>query len=380
MQELFNLEPAEVSLVTKGANKKKFLIFKSANGGVMPNAKEIIEMMRKSDPAAMAEIEEVVKAMPGDPAGGVESLMDPKVAMALKAIARILLPFKDQITYDQICEVLQAIGIPMDSAFDDTNDDPTLDDIDNEDPDNMEEELDPNITKEHMEEANKAASDAYCGYMKKMGFEKYPTPPNNAGDPVNKKNKVKKNDKPISPESGKEDLVEKAAIIKADGSLDLSAVPEAVRPAVELIYKGQQDAVKKAADLETQLKVERDERVSKEMSAKADSWKHLGLPKEDVIKSLHEAHANGKESFERVCKMFDASNAQVEKSALFKEIGSNREGTKGDGSWQTIEKAALGFVEKSGQKMSAAEAVTKFLDTPEGSKMYGEYKAERGGI
>lgn len=365
MQELYDLEPAEVSLVTKGANKKKFIIFKSA-GGAMPNAKEVIEMVRQADPEAMKNLEEVLKAMPGDyggatEAGGVDSLMDPKVAMAMKAIARILLPFKDMITFDQICEVMQAIGISTESAAnpDDENLDPeqegeVLDDEDldaEDDPTN-----DDIVTMDDDEEEE-------------------------ADEEIEKNDKVKEKVNKPSPESGKEDLVEKAAIIKADGSLDLSAVPEAVRPAVELIYKGQQDAVKKAADLESQLKVERDERVNKELNAKADGWKHLGLPREDVFKSLQEAHAVGKESYERVCKMFDASNTQIEKSALFKEIGSSHDGGKGAASWEAIEKAAMEVVAKSGEKISKAQAVEKFLDTAEGSRMYGEYKAQRpGGI
>lgn len=373
MQELYDLEPAEVSLVTKGANKKKFLIFKSA-GGEMPNAKEVIEMVRKADPEAMKQVEEILKAMPGDYSAtgtgtGIESLIDPKVAMAMKAVARILLPFKDMITFEQICEVMEAIGIPTAAA-----EEPVI----GEDGEEIVEGEDGEEDSEFLDEKDLDAEDDPTN----DDIETMDTNEEEEAeeDLVDKTKKVKKNDNQTSPDSGKEDLVEKAAIIKADGSLDLSAVPEAVRPAVELIYKGQQDAVKKAADLESQLKVERDERVSKELSAKADSFKHLGLPREDVMKSLQEAHTLGKESYERVCKMFETTNKQAETSNLFKELGSSQGSEKGSGSWEAIEKAAQAHVEKSGEKISKADAVTKFLETAEGSKMYGEYKAQRGGI
>lgn len=382
MQELYDLEPAEVSLVSKGANKKKFLIFKSA-GGKMPSAKEMIEQVRKANPEVMEKIDEILKAMPGmgADAAGIESLMDPRVAMALKAVARILLPFKDQITIDQIDEVLAAIGVQgMDAPMEEEVIDGEGDEVvEGEVPSGEEGDIDmegeedgvAEIDKGHMEEAMKAADCAYKETMEKLGYEKYPT----AKMSMKKMKKVSKNN------DTQEGLVEKTAILKADGSLDLSAVPEAVRPAVELIYKGQQDAVKKAADLETQLKTERDERVNKELVAKADSWQHLGLPKEDVVASLKEANSLSKESFERVCKNFDTLNKQGKESTLFKELGSNQEGKTGGGTtWESIEKSAMAVVEKSGEKVSKEAAVEKFLQTKEGQRMYGEYKNERGGI
>ena len=169
-------------------------------------------------------------------------------------------------------------------------------------------------------------------------------------------------------------------VTKEDGSLDLSQVPEAVRPALELIYKSNQELVKKNDQLAKQI-TDRDARdTDKEIVAKADTFTHIGIPREDVVAQLKDARSISTASYERVCKSFETLNTQAKESKLFTEIGSGMGGSTGGDSWGRIEKAAEAVVAKSGEKVTKAESVENFLKTTEGQRMYADYKKERGGI
>ena len=117
MKKLYELDPAEVSLVDKGANRKKFLIFKSKGKNMNPS-KEIMDLVNRVPKEVIDRVEKVVKAVdagdmppkkdsaafkeanvpPGknEQAGEVAPMSDRAMA-AMKASARILAPHKDEI-------------------------------------------------------------------------------------------------------------------------------------------------------------------------------------------------------------------------------------------------------------------------------------------
>jgi hypothetical protein len=435
MKKLYDLDPAEVSLVPKGANKKKFLIFKrdvakdvlttegrkhiADTNFALPSErkypihdisharnalarvaqhgtseeqskvqaavyrkypslkpvnkeksmdKELLEKIKNADPEVMKKVEKVLKEhneiyKEDDGSGG----LSPRAQAALKAVVRILTPFKEEINDDVLDHTLGAAGF---GVMEDRDGGPADLGSPMEGEAGVEKEMNP----DHMAEAKEIGEKAYKEHLAKLGYQKYPPAE------MQMKSKAKPLDGDDSDEDEEEEDVSKQAVTKADGTLDLSAVPASVRPALEAIYKGNQELVKKNVDLESQLKTERDQRKNKELVEKADSFKHLGLPKEDIVAQLKEADERGKESFERVCKNFEALDSQAKNSKLFTEIGSSGEGRTGSTNWEMIEKAAEGAVAKSGQALSKEAAVEVFLKTKDGQKMYKQYKDERGGI
>jgi|WetSurMetagenome_2_1015567.scaffolds.fasta_scaffold120411_2 hypothetical protein len=369
MRRLYDLDPAEVSLVSKGANKKKFLIFKSRNNEVdmaTDKQKELLELVRKADPKVMKKVEKVLKdnqELQGDEGG-----LSTRAQAALKAVVRILTPFKEEINDDILDQTLGAAGF---GVMEDEGGAP-------EDAGSPMEgeagEKEAMCKEEDLMGAKDAANKAYKAHLAKMGYQKYP--------PAEMQMKSVQKDidgDEAEDEDEEEESVGKSAVMKADGTLDLSAVPASVRPALEAIYKGNLELVKKNADLEKQLKEERDQRKTKEFVEKAAGFKNLGADKAElatVLKSLAETNP---EAYEKIEKTLQAADTQIGKGTLFGEIGSSQS-AKGGSNWDMIEKAAEGWVAKSGQNMTKAQAVEAFLVTKDGQKMYGEYKNERGGI
>lgn len=352
MQKLYDLDAAEVSLVPRGANKKKFLIFKNDGGDSMPvDTQDLLEEIKKSSPEALRAVEKVLKeydmAMKANPQAGQQGQMpvvDERAMAALKAVARILAPFKSQITPELVNQVLKSIGIGAD----------------------------PN--------PGAGAGGAAQGDPNKN--------PNPQQQPVNK-----------SATTDTEDEMPKEEILKADGTIDFSKVPENVRPVLEVIHKSHTDLVKqnkeivqKNDDLEKQNKeivqknLDLEKKVSdqasavreKEIVAKADSFTHLGIPKEDVVMQLKLADGAGKETFEKVCKNFEAISKQNKEGSLFKELGSNQPsgGTTND-AYEKIEKMAEAYVAKSSEKITKEAAMEIVMKTSEGQKLYAEYKSGR---
>lgn len=334
-------------------------------------SKELLELVGKVDPKIMTQVEKVLKAhmeemakanppqpnadgsMPAAPA------MDPQVVAALKAVVRILTPFKDKINDGLLDSVLSQAGFDMSQdgeGDEDEGDDGTT------------------IKEEHLQGGMAAANNAYKEHMEKLGYQKYPT-----AQMAMKEKNVDLTDEEEEDEA--EDFkVSKEAIMKADGSLNLEAVPEAVRPAVEAIYKGQQEAVKKAAELEATLKKERDERRAKEFIAKAETFKHYVGDKAALAKDLQALSDSNNELYEKIVKQLEATDSQAEivAKAAFKEIGSQLPGNTGThDAWAKIEKLAEGVVAKSDKVMTQANAIESVLLTREGQALYEEYKNSR---
>lgn len=367
MKQLSDLETKEVSLVDKAANKKRFIVFKSKEA---PIAKE-------DDQKLMAKVTKKVKEMVAKEDDG--SGLSDRAQSALRAVARILAPFKDEITDAHLDAIQSEVGINAESE---QPGEVGEEEIEMKKPDGVSD-------KDHadaMEEANKA-------YMAKLGKPLYP-----AKQPQQKSQKemdeeesekvaakkaadAKAADEASKPKDKKEDDgVEKNNVTK---SLDLSAFPEAQRPQLEAIFKHQNETigglVQKNVDLEKQLKDRDAKDLEKEFVSKADGLPNVGLAKADVIESLKDAHKAGPEAYARAVKNFETINKQNASSSLFKAIGSSGVGASGDAQGR-LDALVESTVAKSSGK-TKEEVYVEVLQSTEGQKLYAEAQAGRpGGI
>lgn len=189
-------------------------------------------------------------------------------------------------------------------------------------------------------------------------------------------------------------------ILKADGSWDLSGVPEESR--------GFYASVLKAADTaraENAVLVERVEKAEasaaeanatlreREFVAKADNEYGKIAPAAElgpVLKAA--AESMDAEAFEKLEGFLKGANERVEKGDLFAEVGSKVlkgadartaanvvDASSGDG-WAKIEKMAEGLVEKS-EGLTQEQAIERVLKSAAGREAYAEYMAEYyGGV
>jgi len=221
------------------------------------------------------------------------------------------------------------------------------------------------IEKEHMDGAKEAAHKAYKSHLEKLGHRMYPDAEmamkNKDGKPVMKK---------------KEEHV-----AKEFKTSNLDGLKPKARRELEGIFKSNKELIQKNADLEKSVREMKEQSREKEIVAKAATFAHVAIPKEDIIETLKDADKLGAKSFERVCKSFEALNEQGKTSKLFGEFGSNlpESGNSPEAVWAKIEKAAQGVVAKSadGKDLSLAQKTEIYLKTAEGQKMYDQYKAGR---
>ena len=455
-KQLHDLEASEISLVAKGAIKRKFLVTKSADDDeddeevekMKKTAEEVQKafaakvkgMMANGNQSVMEKVDSHIKkyntdrgAVDAAPETTSESVaqeqgettdtpLTEEANAAIKAIVRILGGFKDQLDPQLLHEVLEIVGFKLGATPDaeaEANEggvapvgaegEESVDGVDaanesgepgepvdgEKEPKEGWSEIDqgdaakdgendsPEVKPEHMAAAAKVANDAFKSHLGKLGYQK---PPEARMAIKGKVSQPKGGIVPPERSANKQQPVVGAkgeAVTKAvESTVDLSQVDPKVREQVELVFKSNAELVKKAADLEAKI-MERDAADrNRELVQKAAAWQNLGLPQETIVAQLKDADSVGKESFERICKSFDALNEQASKGGLFSELGSSMQTPAGgspDQMWDRIEKAAEGVVKKSAG-MSREKAIELFLMTADGSKMYAEYKNAKGGI
>ena len=277
-KRLSDLDVVEVSLVPKGANRKKFLLMKEVNGMDM---EELYKIVMETELEDEDKVDEVLKAELSD-----------KAANAVKGALRLLNAYKDELPKNIIKTLADLIGYG------------------------------------YPEPAEKAKKDE----------EEYGYP----------KPKVK----------------------KEDGSLDLEAIPEEVRPAIEALWKEHEEAVRKAEELEARLQEERDRQLTKEFVAKAAEFRNLSAKPDDlgpVLKRISELSAEDYGLIESVLK---AADEALEGNRLLEEIGSGMSGGEIMGE---VEGLAQQLVQKDG--LTHEQAVDRVLTMhPE---LYRRYLTER---
>ena len=399
MKKLYDLDPYEVSLVDEGANRKKFLIFKSRKGKQMAANQEIRNLIESVDPKKMKKVEKVLKSlhsMKHDEEAAKskheqhekefkksfehedhdevhkesEDPLSERAQAALKAVARILAPFKDEIHDGHLDAVQHEVGI-KDSPH---HTEAATDEV-GEHEVGKEVAYPQEVKEEHHVEALKAAKEAYKNHIEKLGYQKYPA-----------KQMEQKCTEKSKEEEKEEESVDKSAVSKS--ALDLTAFPKEQRAQLEMIFKANNDLqkqnkelVQKQAKLEKDLSARIEAEKEREYVAKAAEFRHVGLPLAEVIETLKDAAKLGEKSYERVCKQFEAINEQISKGGLFSEIGSRQSSGGGNDAEAKLERLVDSVVQKSEGKHSRDEIYAEVLQTKEGKRLYAEMKSKRpGGI
>lgn len=382
MKKLHSLDVNEISLVPRGANRKKFLVFKSDEGNRMNIQEEVRRLINGVPAETMKRVETVVKSFgeakvkegeeptiekdgEGDEAGG----MSERAMAALKACARILEPFKDEINDGHMDAIQNEIGMKDPGAA------PALDapadkaagcegmekSIGISAPDGVEEE--------HHNAALGEAQKAYSSSLEKMGYEKSPAD----GDVEKAKAEKAKADKIKSEKSKKDDEeeeedMEKSKVGKSD--IDFSVFPKEQRGQIEAIFKSGQETRKENEVLKEEIR-KRDEREKeREYITKADTFTHLGLPKDEVVEALRDAAKAGQKTYDRTVKHFEMISKQSRESGLYSELGSSQ----GHGGVSDADAKLNALVEQVVQKSDGTKSRSQIYDevsqTKEGKLLF----------
>ncbi len=354
MQKLVALKTKEVSLVPQGANRKRFLVYKSA----MAN-EDLQKAIANADPEMMKCVEKILDKHIAKENSDVRT--------ALKAVARILSTVKGKISPEAAHETLEQVGFKVGegelggAGATSVGESPTHGETVN-----MGMQA---IPEEHMKKAREMAEKAYDEELKKLGHAEYPDAQVQMKSKSGKMAKKKEME-----EDEEEDDVEKSYKLDAETQLKL-----------ESVFKANEDLVKKNHELTSEISALQQVNKHRELVQKAASFTDLGLPAETVIATLSNAQKAGAEVFDSIVKQYEMLNERqkVAKSFggnLYGEIGSSLPSGAGAGSetsWARIEKAAEGFVQKSAFNGTKEQAIAKFLDTPEGTRLYAEHQAGR---
>lgn len=317
LTQLTDLTGYEVSLVPKGANKKKrFLVTKEDDGELEMD--ELLEQILKEDLKDEGHIDKVAKDMG---LSGDET-------KALKAVMKMVGAEASPLKKETLSKALKMMGGYKDDG-----------------------KKDPPVKKEEKKpEAGKADP------VKKEGGEP-------SGKGGNMPNKV-----PVQKEDGSWDLS------KVDESL--RPVLEVVCKSNEELAKSLESQRTENKSLADKLKEERDARVLKEFEEKAKSYGHLGQDAKElavVLKSVHDADPDNSSKVEAILK---AANSKIEEGNLFKESGTtgNGSGIAGADAWAKIEKHAEKVCEDD-PKIDKAEAIDLVLKKH--PDLYREYQDEK---
>jgi len=166
--------------------------------------------------------------------------------------------------------------------------------------------------------------------------------------------------KPIEPEK-----VKKAEI--------LATIPDEHKEKFEALWKANEEQVKKAATLATELAAEKDLRVTKDFISKAET-EFSALPGKSeelgpVLKVMKEALPE--EAFTAVETIFKAANESFLRSTEFKEIGAP--GIEEDSVYGKLEATINDMVEKSETPLTKEAAMAQhLLSNP---KLYDDYRS-----
>jgi hypothetical protein len=360
MKRLKNLDVDEVSLVDIGANKKKFLIFKNKSGEhsmskTESNFSKIAKALKiKKD----AEGDKEKPVMKEDAAGLSEGAQ-----AALKAVERILMPFKSEVSDNDLDAILSKLGISVDGGAA-----PVEMNKEAEAPIEMEKEkedgmeammkefaLPASVKEEHAAEALSKAKDAMSEHLEKLGYQKYPSPE------MTEKMKKEKDDK--------EEMAK-------DKEGDKEEMEKSVQKAkdADLIFKAHKELIQKNLDLQKKIDTMSEDTVKKEIVQKAASF-NIGLNQSDLVEVLTQARKVSPAHYEKVCKQFETLGSQNKTSSLFMELGSSMANSAA-GVEAKIDAAVDAIVKKS-SGVSKEKAYSDFMETEEGRKLYAEMKKER---
>lgn len=384
MKKLYELDTNEISLVPRGANKKKFLVFKSFGGNKEMSQKNTTtkrnssvkkdagDMPPKKDSAVYKDPNEPIDHEPG---ASYNAPISDRAKAALKAMARIAAPHKDELKGEHIEMAMKEAGL---HGAGEGSDDEDKNEI------AMQMAMPMDVKEEHhaeaMGKAKKKAEKAYKKALAKLGYRKYP----DEQEAVKAANPMEEDDD--------DDGVEKTGVSKTETTqeegivsklkLDISDFPENQRRQLTDVFKSfderTKELVKKNDALESELKKRDEQEKHREYVAKAASLKHLGIDQEEIVETLKDAARLGDKSYARVLKQYETLNAQAETGGLFSEIGTRGNDGAVDAS-QRLEALVDSVVQKADGTKTRSELYDEVLKSKEGRKLYAEYKNSRKG-
>ena len=151
-------------------------------------------------------------------------------------------------------------------------------------------------------------------------------------------------------------------ILKADGSLDLDNVPKELRPAMQLLFKSSTDNA--AALKVANEKIEKADKEAKRSVwiKKADEFKDLpGTNVEELADTLMELSES---SAEKIMQQLRASKEVIKEGGFFTEQGRPGDGSGTGSTIEKVNTLAKGLVQKN-EKLSNADALQQVLrDNP----------------
>ena len=160
----------------------------------------------------------------------------------------------------------------------------------------------------------------------------------------------------------------------SEDSINMNDIPDEVRAQVENLWKANEEAVKKAAELEEVLKAERDERLTKEFIAKAaESYGNIpGHTADELGLMVKSLHTHDEEAAKKIEGLLKTVSQVISKSELFVEAGVTvqDQGVK-DPLNQLDSLAQKHCSENPG--VSYAKAYDVVMKSDEGRKLYTEY-------
>lgn len=307
--KLTDITTDEVSLVGKGANRKKFLLFKSGKEGTMEELlKELLEELKpiEGEKDLLADLK--------------KAKFSAEETSTVQAAIRMLSGVADKIKKSGI--VVKAFETKADPA---------------------------KVERKDIGDYLKKSSAAdRAEVAKQLGVD--PTRFEEAFGPAK---------------------TDDGLILKADGTLNLDAVPKDMRPAMQLLFKDKAETAKKLKDAED--KIEKSEKAEKRAVwiAKAAEFKDLpGTNVQELADTLMELSDEGAE---KIMKQLRSNLEIIEKGDFFGEHG--RPGP-GGGTGQAIEKVnqLAGSLIQKNDKLTQADAIQLVLR--ENPSLYQEYVKE----
>lgn len=384
-KRLTKLEPGEVSVVSRAANRKRFHILKNEDG-TMPDAQEPIsksltDLIQGVESVSATDLEAISKAaekVAVAKAAGGET--DPRLQTTLRAVGKMLVPYtkaRDDgtpaVSMADLAPILAALGISDAADGEAEEEEETAEEMMNM---SVEKGVDgpgcgpgvekadaamsgmskpDGVTDAQHEAAKKAAKAAYDDHMAKNGY---------TGT-----KKAEEEKKPSASTKTEDEMTEKDDIAKSA----FASFPAEQRAALEPIFKAQREAIAKAEAKAARLE---ETLLRKELIGKAEGYRHLGLDTADLAEQLYEMqtrHPEGMPKFEKLLKSLDA---QAKRGGLFNEVGSKATGSNEGSAAEMLDSKVASLVAKSDGR-SKAQVYRDFVKTPEGAELYKNYQAEQ---
>lgn len=351
--KLSDVETIEVSLVPKGANDKKFFLLKTADGDHVVSAMDLISKL----------IDEVVeKGGPGSgPRGGGGSSSSKELGAVEDHIAEL----QTQMDNSEDPQEKEHLNAQISDLY----------------AKHKQLRMRTKQTKSDFNELCKKLDAIQIGSGETVGQLIEVLQENFTGEQIKqillRKLGVKEGETRMS-EKSKETPDLKDGVLKGD----LEAVSKEHRETIEKMQtenaelkKALEESNKKQEELAKEFVAQKDAVLTKEFIEVAKGFKHIAVTAEEFGPVLKSIHNMDKAAYEKVMAVLKAADTALGETELFKSAGSEARGKVGS-AWTKIEALAKQVVEKSGGKISLAQATTDVLLTDEGKKLYNEDLAE----